>query len=83
MKQFSSIVKNVVASVIALLGLASLSNQAIAQTVPAHQGTHSPPAPESKTTSPLPSTAAIKDDVATSKVTNAETQSPPGVGVAI
>ncbi len=75
MNHFSSIVKNVFAMVFALLGLASLSNQAGAQAVPAHQGTHSPPAPEST------STVANKDEdvVASSDMRDTETQSPPGV----
>ena len=71
MKRYSCIAKAFAVSTLALLGPAALANQAAAQPVPAHPGTHSPPA----------SPAVIKDEdvVATNEVTDAETQSPPGV----
>lgn len=76
MKYFTRFLKKGVPTVFALLGLASLSNQAAAQPVPAHPGAHSPPAPESTSTS----TAAIKDeDVPASDVRDVEIQSPPGM----
>lgn len=60
-----------VAAAVALLGMLAPSIRAVAQPVPAHQGTHAQPTSRS--------TTAVADVPATPDDTDAATQSPPGI----